>query len=48
MFSIQTQNKLKEENGKVFWDGKWRQIIVFADLSQDDSFDYQYEYMVTF
>ena len=48
MFSIKTQNKLKEENGKVFWDGKWRQIIVFADLSQDDNFDYQYEYMVTF
>lgn len=46
MFTIKTQNRLKEENGKIFWDGKWRQIIVFADLTQEDTLDYNFEYFV--
>ena len=47
MFNIRTHDKLKEENGKVFWDGKWRQIIIFADLTQSD-LDYKFEYIVLF
>ncbi len=50
MFAIRTQNKLKEneEHNKVFWDGRWRTLIVFADLSETEEgkYDYKYEYWV--
>ena len=49
MLNIKCKNKLTEsEDGRqVFYNNKWYSIVVFADLTNDDSFEFDYEYWLT-